>query len=495
MRVAMLTLAFGIFALVSCATASSNAVTYITTPLLRAYPYVYNAHSSSLVTPTQQQYHTQDGLGQYAYGYAEPHSAKQEVRSLDGITRGSYSYRDAAGKLQTVDYSADDHGFHVAATNLPRAAVAEQLKQQQQPFRSQETSGGSSSAADVATVRAIHSTVGQETLLRLSAGSNTGSESAATGSDSGLVQLPQPVDDTVAVAAAKADHLRRHAQEKQLHEFLHQGRVISPISNTIIPSIYHYGYPWRYYYSTVILICSQQTILIEMKVAMLTFAFGIFAAVSCASASSNAVTYITTPHLRAYPYVYNAHNTQDGLGQYAYGYAEPHSAKQEVRSLDGITRGSYNYRDAAGKLQTIAYTADDNGFRVAATNLPRAAAAEQLQQHQQPFRAQETSNGVPLTADVAAARYIHASAHREALLRLGARGKPSGKSAAARSDTGYIQLPQPVDDTVAVAAAKADHLRRHAQEKQLHTFIHQGRDISPISNIITPSIYHYGHYY
>ncbi|XP_054736114.1 adult-specific rigid cuticular protein 15.5-like [Anastrepha obliqua] len=257
MKLAMFTSIFGVLVTVSCVIASTNAVAYIASPLLRAYPYVYSAHSSSLVTPTQQQYHTQDGLGQYAYGYAEPHSAKQEVRSLDGITRGSYSYRDAAGKLQTVDYTADDNGFRVAATNLPRAVAVEQSQklEQQQPFRAAETSGGVPFTADVATARDVHAAAHRETLLRLSAGGKPSGESATAGSDTGSVQLPQPVDDTVAVAAAKADHFRRHEQERELHEILQQGRAITPttivptaISASVIPSIYNYGYPWRYYY-------------------------------------------------------------------------------------------------------------------------------------------------------------------------------------------------------------------------------------------------------
>ena len=46
----------------------------------------------------------QDALGQYNYGYADPNSAKQEVKSADGVVRGSYSYVDANGLVQTVNY-------------------------------------------------------------------------------------------------------------------------------------------------------------------------------------------------------------------------------------------------------------------------------------------------------------------------------------------------------------------------------------------------------
>lgn len=83
---------------------------------------------------------------------------------------------------------------------------------------------------------------------------------------------------------------------------------------------------------------------------------------------------------------------QDGHGQYSYGlvftiavpvhrtescchfsYVGPLGSKSETKSSDGVTRGGYSYLDANGVMQTVHYIADPvNGFRVAATNLPRA---------------------------------------------------------------------------------------------------------------------------
>jgi uncharacterized protein affecting Mg2+/Co2+ transport len=65
------------------------------------------------------QYHAQDELGQYNYGYASPTQTKAEVKTADGIVRGAYSYVDANGIVQTVNYISDAMGFRVAATNLP----------------------------------------------------------------------------------------------------------------------------------------------------------------------------------------------------------------------------------------------------------------------------------------------------------------------------------------------------------------------------------------
>lgn len=74
------------------------------------------------------QYHAQDAFGQYQYGYSNPLSAKNEIKTADGITRGSYSYIDSNGQLQTVSYIADPlNGFRVAATNLPVAPQAVQI--------------------------------------------------------------------------------------------------------------------------------------------------------------------------------------------------------------------------------------------------------------------------------------------------------------------------------------------------------------------------------
>ncbi|KAF0300040.1 Cuticle protein 6 [Amphibalanus amphitrite] len=67
-------------------------------------------------------YQSQSGPSHYNYGYASDTSAKQEVRSPDGTVRGAYSYIDANGRTQKVEYVSDSTGFHVVrGTNLPQA--------------------------------------------------------------------------------------------------------------------------------------------------------------------------------------------------------------------------------------------------------------------------------------------------------------------------------------------------------------------------------------
>merc|ERR1719273_3068947 len=82
--------------------------------------YAYAATATPVSPNPSSQFHAQDNFGNYNYGYADPNSAKQEIKAPDGIVQGSYSYVDANGVVQTVNYIADDHGFRVAATNLPQ---------------------------------------------------------------------------------------------------------------------------------------------------------------------------------------------------------------------------------------------------------------------------------------------------------------------------------------------------------------------------------------
>ncbi|XP_060518286.1 cuticle protein 19.8-like [Cylas formicarius] len=78
----------------------------------------------SIPAKVSSQYHSQDGLGHYAYGYSNDLSAKNEIKQLDGTTVGSYSYVDAEGQIQNVQYRSDDvNGFRVFATNLPVAPL------------------------------------------------------------------------------------------------------------------------------------------------------------------------------------------------------------------------------------------------------------------------------------------------------------------------------------------------------------------------------------
>jgi len=75
------------------------------------------------VAPTEykNQYHSQDELGQYAYGHASLGQVHNAVRDFTGAVRGSYSYIDANNEEVIVHYIADHDGFRVSSNALPVA--------------------------------------------------------------------------------------------------------------------------------------------------------------------------------------------------------------------------------------------------------------------------------------------------------------------------------------------------------------------------------------
>ncbi|XP_052872530.1 cuticle protein 19.8-like [Anopheles cruzii] len=130
------------------------------------------------------QYHAQDELGQYSYGYNGGLSAKAESKSLDGITRGSYSYVDPENKLQTVAYTADAlNGFRVAASNLPVAPIETRIA----PEPVKDT-------PEVAAAKADHMAAIESAKLRNAAAEKEDSEVIAA-------SAPAPIAPIAAIAA------------------------------------------------------------------------------------------------------------------------------------------------------------------------------------------------------------------------------------------------------------------------------------------------------
>merc|ERR1711963_89215 len=70
---------------------------------------------------TGSQFHAQDEFGNLQYGYSNLNSVKHEVGNTYGGVSGGYSYVDANGQLQRVEYVADGLGFRVADSRLPVA--------------------------------------------------------------------------------------------------------------------------------------------------------------------------------------------------------------------------------------------------------------------------------------------------------------------------------------------------------------------------------------
>merc|ERR1712002_658816 len=105
-------------------------------------------------------------------------------------------------------------------------------------------------------------------------------------------------------------------------------------------------------------------------------------------------------------------HAQDEFGQFSFGHAGGPSARTEARNAYGVTTGSYQYIDANGLLQTVNYIADPvNGFRVAGTNLPVAAAAPEVAPLAAPVFDLPLPVAVEDTPEVAAAKAEFAAAY------------------------------------------------------------------------------------
>ena len=58
------------------------------------------------------QFHAQDELGQYTYGFDNPTARKVETKTADGVVEGFYSYASPDGRIITNQYRADPvNGF------------------------------------------------------------------------------------------------------------------------------------------------------------------------------------------------------------------------------------------------------------------------------------------------------------------------------------------------------------------------------------------------
>ncbi|CAH1963385.1 unnamed protein product [Acanthoscelides obtectus] len=66
-----------------------------------------------------RQYHGQDGLGGYLYGYNVPDIAKTEKKKAGGDLRGAYNYIAGDGQEIKVEYWDDGTGFH-QIDNVPK---------------------------------------------------------------------------------------------------------------------------------------------------------------------------------------------------------------------------------------------------------------------------------------------------------------------------------------------------------------------------------------
>ncbi|XP_003741895.1 adult-specific rigid cuticular protein 15.7-like [Galendromus occidentalis] len=88
---------------------------------------VASTSAGIISTGASSQHRSEDGLGNYAFGYDEAHpsggSFRKESGNALGVKIGSYGLRDADGRVRTVNYVADAAGFRASvSTNEPGTA-------------------------------------------------------------------------------------------------------------------------------------------------------------------------------------------------------------------------------------------------------------------------------------------------------------------------------------------------------------------------------------
>lgn len=368
------------------------------------------AHGSIVaIVPSVSHYHSQDDWGQYSYGYHGGPSAKQETRTLDGVTSGGYSYIDANNIVQTVSYVSDPvNGFRVAATNLPQQAphiigslaAPAHLVAPLAPAHFIAPAHflapqfvASVPLAPIAPVAPIEPESPKEEVDLIS---------PAPVKEDGAEKKSIP-EETPEVVAARAAHLKAFDLAKAAAEASPDveepsteepaSEVESEATSRKRRSVY-FAAPLPYYYS---------------------------------------------------PILSSQYEVKDHLGQYTYGYNDGLSAKAESRSFDGTTSGGYSYLDSNGLVQNVNYIADSNGFRVAASNLPVAVKAIESPALVAPVAVEETE-------EVAAARVAHLAAHDKLKAEI-------------VTEAPALVAPVPVEETPEVAAARAAHLEAHEKAK------------------------------
>ncbi|XP_071536851.1 uncharacterized protein [Panulirus ornatus] len=452
------------------------------------YPLTYGA---APYAPVQSQYHAQDELGQYSYGYAGGPSARSETRDAFGVVRGSYNYIDSEGKVQTQHYVADALGFRVSGTNLPVAPDAPaaalpgpvpepvqdtaEVAAAKAAFQAayDEAAAAAAAAPDSSHDAAVPAAIRDALLLRIV--HKPRSRCLLLRSCSSDVKLPMvPLSPTTQATpqnlpAERILHIPSSSTLGMLREFstLTFMTLMSLASSSIDPwqseawptnsrkkaghlrsssggkgpnrscgSQYKYGsssHPsqtapsrWVNMNALTVLLavvasCNAGSLYgypglyggypgfygqypYGVGHAALPYGVGHAALPYGVGHAGYPLTYGAAP----YAPVQSQYHAQDELGQYSYGYAGGPSARSETRDAFGVVRGSYNYIDSEGKVQTQHYVADALGFRVSGTNLPVAPDA--------PAAALPGPVPEPVqdTAEVAAAKAAFQAAYDEA---------------------------------------------------------------------------------
>ncbi|XP_012222762.2 uncharacterized protein [Linepithema humile] len=303
-----------------------------------------------------RQYHMQDGSGSYQYSFTGPHHAKAES-TLNGVTQGGYSYIDANGILQTVSYTADDkNGFRVRASNMPQPPKNDLQTLQDTP---------EVAAAKTNHLSELRKANWQDKNLlsyKILPSYFSFAQVQQEGNSKADLNLnTRETEDTknpFLLSRSEAEGIDVPKPDPSLSK-------VSPASPTSSTTAITSSLPISSSLRENILLKDDEQASNQNTLQLVPLASSIQRPMAMPA------PYVVS--VLPYRFLHSSlHHTQDSLGQYDYSYTGDSSAKTESRSLDGTTRGAYSYIDANGILQQVHYIADQNGFRVLATNLPEA---------------------------------------------------------------------------------------------------------------------------
>jgi len=382
------------------------------------------------VAPSSQ-FHAQDEFGQFSFGYQNINSARTESKDAFGVTRGSYQYVDANGVLQTVNYISDDvNGFRVAATNVPVAPSAPAVAPVAPAAVPLVAPVAPAETPEVAAARAEH----------------LAAHAAATSAAASIEKREaEPIEATYGIPSAPVLSLPvpivHNAPAPVLNHIVHT--IPAPVAPAPVAALPPTFNDFRNFVPVNQVFAPEQfafvaapspvpapiapTPLAASPVALPSPAP--FAAAPVALPASVPLAAAPAPVAAPVPVAPIApvapssqFHAQDEFGQFSFGYQNINSARTESKDAFGVTRGSYQYVDANGVLQTVNYISDDvNGFRVAATNVPvapSAPAAAPLVAPVAPIAPEVAPLVAPVapaeTPEVAAARAEHLAAHEKA---------------------------------------------------------------------------------
>merc|ERR1711936_1219152 len=360
-------------------------------------------------------------------GFAHPTQTKQEVKTADGITRGGYSYIDANGIVQTVNYISDAMGFRVAATNLPvhnvDAAPAAPVAAAAAPVAVAAPAAAPVVSAAVSAYHAGDVIAPQVQYSYLPYAQNyayhtpatpvvkaapsrpvvsvTHSAPAPVVHAAPIVQAAAPVAYAAApvhVAPAAVQGSQYHAQDdagqysfgyndgssvkreimtadgviRGAYSYVDSDGIVQNVNYiadalgfrvgaTNLP-VHHVDAPVEaaapvQAVAAAAPVAAAPVIAPEVSYAYLPYASNYGYSAPAAAPAPVAAPVVTPVVAAATPVdtTNSQYHAQDDFGQYNYGYSDPNSVKQEVKTADGVTRGSYSYVDANGIVQTVNY--------------------------------------------------------------------------------------------------------------------------------------------